>query len=266
MNEMEMILCDLLRCNRASLYLNQGFCRPLTPRQLNRLSRILKQRIGGEPLQYLTGQQEFMGLSFKVSPHVLIPRPETEVLVGEVIDRMRPHCQNRAVRILDMGTGCGNIAVSLAKFLEGARLDAVDVSLDALEVAQVNARLNQVEGHIVFRHGNLFEGFNSQLDQFDCIVSNPPYIRERDYFHLPQDVRREPKGALIAGEDGLFFYRAIEEHARIFLKNPGMVFLEVGDDQAKQVCEIFNDSSVWKHVSRVKDYNGIDRVIVVEKA
>lgn len=266
MHELEVILCDLLDCNRGSLYLDNEKRRPLSLSQLNRLNRILKQRVAGEALQYLTGVQEFMGLTFKVSPDVLIPRPETEILVEQVINTMRSFCREKEARILDVGTGSGNIAVSIAVFLKNARLDAVDISHKALDVALCNARLHHVEDRIVFRHADLFSVFDPQENLFDCIVSNPPYIRENDYFALPEDVRREPKLALTAGEDGLSFYRAIEKNARIFLKNHGKIFLEIGDDQAGDVCKIFGDTYFWKNISRVKDYNGIDRVIVIEKA
>lgn len=263
MNELETILCKLLCCDRNGLYLEDRR-RPLSFHQFSRLNCILKKRINGEPLQYLTGEQEFMGLPFKVTPDVLIPRPETEILVQEAIELVSGRL-TRESRILDIGTGCGNIAIALAKFLEGVHIYAVDISLNSLEVAGANARLNHVDNRITFIQSDLFDCFDASGDQFDFIVSNPPYILSGQYSCLPEDVQREPKGALVAGEDGLFFYSRIEKNARPFLKKEGVIFLEVGDDQAAQVCEIFGDSSIWKSTSRVKDYCGVERVVVVEK-
>lgn len=263
MNELETILCKLLCCDRDGLYLNDRR-RPLSFYQFSRLNCILKKRINGEPLQYLTREQEFMGLLFKVTPDVLIPRPETEILVQEAIERVSG-CSIHNCRILDIGTGCGNIAIALAKFIEGAHIYAVDISLNSLEVARGNARLNHVDGCITFIQSDLFDCFDAPSDQFDFIVSNPPYILSGQYACLPEDVQREPKGALMAGEDGLFFYSRIEENARLFLKKEGVIFLEAGDGQAAEVCEIFGDSSLWKNVRRVKDYCGVERVVVVEK-
>lgn len=264
MKELETILCKLLRCGRGNLYLDQD-SHPLTTYQFNRLNCILKQRIGGYPLQYLTGEQEFMGLPFYVSPHVLIPRPETEILVQVAVERIGAYSCRDNPRVLDIGTGCGNIAVALAKFLNNICVDAVDISCESLKIAKANAHLNRVESRIAFFHSDLFDCFNAQRDRFDCIVSNPPYICARQYPFLPEDVRREPISALIAQENGLAFYYRIEKNARVFLESGGMVFLEVGDDQALKVCEIFSDSSVWKSTRCVKDYCGVERVVVVEK-
>ncbi|MFH1691346.1 MAG: peptide chain release factor N(5)-glutamine methyltransferase [Candidatus Omnitrophota bacterium] len=264
MKELETILCKLLRCDRGNLYLDQD-SRPLTTYQLNRLSCILKKRISGHPLQYLTGQQDFMGLPFRVSPHVLIPRPETEILVQEVIECIGACFCCDDLRILDVGTGSGNIAIALAKFLKDVHVDAVDISDESLKVARANARLNRVESRVTFSSSDLFGCFNAQSDRFDVIVSNPPYICAHQYSSLPEDVRREPKGALIAQEDGLFFYGKIEKSARVFLKQGGMIFFEVGDDQALKVCEIFSNTSIWKSTRRVKDYCGVERVIIIEK-
>jgi release factor glutamine methyltransferase len=268
MNEIETIFCKLLKCRRSRLYLDPRRL-TLNPRQVNRLEGILKKRIGGAPLQYLVGDTEFMGLVLKVKPGVFIPRPETEVLVDTVIQYVTSHQSPvTSPKILDIGTGSGNIAVSLAKFLENCKITSIDISKEAIDVAKHNASLHGVKNKIDFIHQDFsdFGHLSSDFVPFDIIVSNPPYISAEDLDGLPEDVRHEPALALFAKDNGLYFYTQIEKQARRCLKPQGAIFLEIGDEQSPDLKKIFSDRSIWKHISFVKDNNGIERVAVIIKA
>ena len=264
MNEIEAIFCKLMKCKRSSLYLD-GQKPPLAPGQYNRLNKILKNRASGEPLQYLLGDTEFMGLKFKVRPGVLIPRPETEILLEEVMDFI--HSSGiECPRILDIGTGSGNIAVSLAKFLKKAEIHAVDISDTCILLAKTNARLNGVSSKILFHKSDLFSCFKGLKPEFDIIVSNPPYISAKEYKCLPADVLAEPSLALKAGKDGLQFYKAIEKVlSRAYLKRGGLLFLEIGHGQTEGIKKIFSSGNEWQGVRFVKDLSGIDRVAIIKK-
>ena len=261
MNELETMLCNLLHCDRSGLYV-KGERLFLTATQEKRLHSILKNRLKGRPLQYLLGDADFMGLKLKVAPGVLVPRPETEILVEEAVARLS--VVRKSLRILDMGTGSGNIAIGLAKFLKDATIMAVDISAAALKIAAKNASLNGVARKIAFVRGDLF-GCLKAADQFDVIVSNPPYVSEDEYARLPEDVLCEPREALVAADGGYDFYRRIEKGSRRHLASRGMLFLEIGDRQAKGVKKIFSDARAWKDVSFVKDLAARDRVAVIER-
>lgn len=263
MNEIEAIFCQLLGCDRSSLYLEsrRSF---LDAKQYGKFEKILKKRISGSPLQYLLGDADFMGLRLRVKPGVLIPRPETEVLVDEALKMIC--CSGfKNPRILDIGCGSGNIAISLAKFLKSACVEAIDISEICLSVAKSNARLHRVTSKIKFRRSDLFGCFKGGADLFDVIVSNPPYIADRDYETLPEDVRREPVRALVAPERGFYFYRKIEAGARQYLREQGFIFLEIGAGQVEGIKNIFADRSVWEEPQFVKDHNEIERVVIVKR-
>jgi release factor glutamine methyltransferase len=228
------------------------------------LNKILKHRANGEPLQYLLGDTEFMGLRFKVRPGVLIPRPETEVLVEEAINFVLSSGID-CPRILDIGTGSGNIAVSLAKFLKRPEIHAVDISDTCVSLAKTNARLNAVSSKIYFYRSDLFSCFKGMDIKFDIIVSNPPYVSEKEYERLPADILREPSLALIAGKDGLYFYTAIEKESRAYLKRGGFLFFEIGYGQANDIKKIFSSIDEWQGVRFIKDLSGIDRVAIIGK-
>ncbi len=263
MNEIETIFCKLLKCERSSLYLDRHRSL-LNLKQYNSLEAILKKRIKGEPLQYLMGEVEFMGCRLKLKPGVLIPRPETGILVEEALKFISSLGQPDSL-ILDIGTGSGNIAVALAKFLKTVSVFAIDISDVCLSVARANARLNRLRGKIKFLKSDMFSTFEGGRERFDFIVSNPPYISSLEYNKLPQDVRREPESALLAGEDGLLFYRRIEEGARGFLKPGGIIFLEITAGLSLRLVDIFLDKSVWRDIRFVKDYNGIERVAIIRR-
>ena len=225
---------------------------------------LAKRRRSGVPMQHITGRQEFMGLDFEVGPQVLIPRPDTEILVEEAIEDLKGH---PSPTILDIGTGSGAIAVSLAKYLPHAELCAVDISEEALGTARTNAASNGVDKRVRFLLGSLFGPAEDMGGMFDAIVSNPPYIPEGDIEFLQREVSsHEPRAALDGGADGLDFYRAIVLKAPKFLKPGGMIYLEVGAGQAPEVENLLKQvkcggKSCYNSILRIKDLAGIERVV-----
>ncbi len=257
MTEQELMLTSLLDCERINLYVDR---KPLGASDQNRFEQMRKRREQGEPLQYILGCCEFFGMKFFVDNRVLVPRPETELLVEEVLKRMD---KQKSLNILDLGTGSGNIAISLAKFLPRSQVTAVDVSWDALKLSKDNARFHALDDKINFVHQDMAVYLQGQEEKlFDIIVSNPPYIARSKLNSLPKDVQQEPKIALDGGEDGLDFYKIIIAHAGRFLKDGGFLFLEIGDGQRAAVEQIFRDHPICQNVEFFKDYSGGDRVAV----
>ena len=247
------ILCYVLGCDKSYLYTHDDYL--LSKDEYDKYCEALKRRIGGEPLQYITGHQEFMSLNFAVSPSVLIPRQDTEILVEYIMEFVG---QKENVSILDIGTGSGCIAISLAYYIKGSQVFGVDVSKDALEIARKNARSCGFEERITFLESNLFS--NVHIKKFDVIVSNPPYIPNRVIDTLDRQVKDfEPKIALDGGEDGLDFYRRITKQSVDFLKPNGLLAFEVGFDQARDVAKIMESS--FKDINIQKDLAGIERVV-----
>jgi len=275
----ELLLSEILKCKRLDLYLK--FDQPLKENEINIYREWIARRGKFEPLQYITGSVEFYGLSFKVSPDVLIPRPETEILVETVINMMNNKSsvipneernlkgfsttltdRNNKIKILDIGTGSGNIPIALVKNLNDAEITAVDVSEKALLIAKENAVANGVEEKIHFITADVKDyasGF-----QFDIIISNPPYVSKEEYPNLQKEITNyEPMVAVTDSNDGLDFYRTITERAKILLKSNGKIFLEVGKDQSKIVADILEKNN-FINIYFVKDYQQIDRVVVGE--
>ena len=248
--EAEWLLSAALGLDRVGLYVN--FEKPLSPGELASIRGIVGRRAKREPLQYILGSQEFMGLEFRVTPAVLIPRHDTETLVLEALRRV-----GDAKQVLDVGAGSGCIAVALAQHLPDASVSAVDSSDAALAVASENAGRNGVAVRLV--SGSLFEPFRGE--RFDLIVSNPPYIPTADLAGLQPEVRDyEPKGALDGGPDGLDFYRLIIPAAPEHLNPGGWLMVEVGIGQAEQVKKMFADSG-YCEIFTARDPGGIDRVV-----
>jgi len=217
------------------------------------------------PLQYIIGKEKFFGLDFMVNEHVLIPRPETEILVEtalHTIDAIRN--TQYAVRILDLCTGSGNIAISLMSLTKNAadcRIVASDISERALEVARENARLNGVFNNITFIKSNLFKDIEGR---FDLIISNPPYIARNEFDTLPKEVLKEPRSALDGGPDGLDFYRRIFFEAPRYLKHDGYCVVEIGFGQLSAIEDIIGSTKEFKLIEVKKDQYAIDRVIVAQ--
>ncbi len=211
----------------------------------------------GIPLQHITHRQEFMKMDFFVDENVLIPRPDTEILVEEVIKIAQKY---NSPRILDLCTGSGAIAISLKKFVPNADITAVDISEKALEIAQKNAE--KLEAKINFVKSNLFDKLDNK--KFDIIVSNPPYIRKDEIKKLSEEVQKEPKIALDGGEDGLDFYRIITEQAINYLKTGSFLCFEIGYNQKNDVIKIIEDEQNYKNTYCKKDLYGNDRIIITQ--
>jgi len=226
-----------------------------------RYEDAIRSRMQGEPIQYITGQAEFFGLPLHVTPAVLIPRPETEHLVEEVL-RLAAHWPNP--RIADIGTGSGAIAVALAHTLPAAKITATDLSPAALNIAQQNARSNRVQDRIDFRLGDLLTPLAGQ--QFEIIASNPPYIPQTDHDSLAVEVREhEPHSALFAGPAGLEIYRRLIPEARQFLASNGWLVMEIGYGQQPAIEGLLQASS-YHNIHFIPDYQGIPRVASAQRA
>jgi release factor glutamine methyltransferase len=277
----ELLLAHLLRKKRLQLYLE--FERELDEKTLAALREMVKRRVAGEPLQYVTGEAEFCGLRLLVDKRVLIPRPETELLVETVVKWLGASTSEAAdgatagralpttsgalgqhalpTTVVDVGTGSGCIAIALAKRLPNAEITALDVSKEALDVARGNAALHQVEKIVRFLESDLLEKFVSS-SPVDVIVSNPPYIGDGEMAKLPKEVRDfEPARALAAGEDGLKVIRRLVMAAKRILSPSGFMALELGAGQRLAV-EGFLGQQAYEVVEVVKDLQGHERVIV----
>ena len=221
---------------------------------------MIQRRQGGEPVAYIIGNWEFMGLPFGVSPAVLIPRPDTETLVEAVIEWARK--RDMSLDVLDLCTGSGCIAISLARYVSCTSVDAVDISPEAIEVAKDNAKLNGVS--VLFWQGDLWDALPAGR-QYDVITSNPPYIDWRQLEELDSDViDHEPRLALDGGEDGLVFYRRLAERTCEFLRDGGRAFWEIGYDQGETAAQIAAKCGL-RVIEVRKDLSGHDRVVIVEK-
>ncbi len=257
----ETLLAHILRRDRAWLLAHAED--DLSPEHYAALATLIARRARGEPLQHLTGTQEFFGLTFKVSRDVLIPRPETEHLVEAVLDWA--HRQSDAqpdsgshLRIADVGTGSGAIAVALASVLEGASVTAIDISPAALAIARFNAVQHGVDRRVRFIEGDLLSPFADQPESLDTVASNPPYVALADRDTLAPEVRdHEPDLALYAGPDGLAMYRRLIPQAHAALRTGGLLALEIGYGQREPLAQLL---SGWQQVRFIDDYAGIARV------
>lgn len=255
--EAEILVCHALGISRTGLYMDACHVSEGTLRVLDSLFR---RRLRREPIEYLTGCAEFYGMRFRVGPGVLIPRPETEMLVEEAV-RMLNARKSAAVDVLDICTGSGCIAAAIAAEVPSARVVATDISAAAIGYAVENARLNSA-GNVVFVQGDLFEPVGGR--DFHLIVSNPPYVKSGDLAGLQMEVSGyEPREALDGGEDGLGFYRRILEEAPQHLREDGVLLLELGAGQCGAVAGIASECGL--RVARVlNDLAGIERVMVLE--
>jgi len=255
----ELLLADVLGLRRLDLYLQ--FERRLTTAEVDMYREHVRQRLQSVPVQYITGEAGFRQLTFAVSPEVLIPRPETEILVEVALARLAS--QPRPL-ILDLGCGAGVVAVSLAHEHPTARLVATDISPAAVEVTRQNAERSGVGDRLTMLCGDLFEPLQAfpDLERFDAILSNPPYVRCGDIPGLAPEVRdHEPCLALDGGEDGLRFYPRIAEGAGDFLRPGGELILEVGDGQAETVAGLLAGTGRYGEVEIHPDLNDIPRVV-----
>lgn len=252
----EIMLAYILKCKRLQLYLS--FDRPLNENEKNLYREFLQRRVNHEPVQYITGIVGFYGLEFQVNKSVLIPRPETEILVETIIENTN---ENEETNILDIGTGSGNIAITLAKHLPNSKITAIDKSKDALKIAVKNSELNNVKERINFIENDILNNQNLFDNVFDLVVSNPPYISKKEYNNLePELNKHEPSIALTDFSDGVIFYKNISKQAKNLLNTNGKLFFEIGAGQCKKIKEIMEQNNFY-NIQIIKDYQNHDRVI-----
>ncbi len=256
----EVLLSAYLKTDRSGLYANSE--RLITDEEFNGFSNWVKRRQKKEPVAYITGRKEFWSLSFEVNPAVLIPRPETELLVEEIL-KVCSEMKGQKTEILEVGTGSGAISVAVASDFKKAHIVATDKSIEAIKVAGKNAVNNGVMERISFLHGNLFKTVSGK---FDIIVSNPPYISEEEFERLPAEIRNfEPKGALLAGPDGTEFHYALIREGSHYLKSGGWLFLEIGAGQKGAVEDMLKKNKVYDSIGFRTDYGGIERVAMARR-
>ncbi len=250
----ERLLAFVLKTNRVNLYVN--FERPLTSNELNLMRSLVKRRMEREPLQYIIGETEFMGLPFKVNRHVLIPRPETEILVENVLEFKQSY---KSPQILDIGCGSGCIPLSIANYWPEAKCYALDISENAIEVCKQNADLNNLKLE-TYTH-NIFNSWPGHIpDKFDFIVSNPPYIAKNEMAALePEILNFEPEIALTDQADGMSFYQRIFQLLTEKILQTGHLFLELSGSQTNRIKEIAG--KLFSNVAIHKDLNQIERVM-----
>ena len=268
----ELLVGYVLRKTRLKLYLERDYL--LSARELSLLKELVIRRSRCIPLSYLTEEQNFMGINLKVNPDVHIPRPETEILVEESLRTIKkmifPVKGDGALDdfiIVDLGTGCGNIAIKLAKELKESKVYAVDISSKALKVAQRNARFHDLDRRISFLQGDLFFPLaHLKLEgKVNLIISNPPYVSSEEMNSLPSEVKREPRVALEGGGDGLNAYRRIISQSTRFLRKTGLLALEIGHKQAEEVGELILAQEELSTPQVICDYGKKERVILVNK-
>jgi release factor glutamine methyltransferase len=254
----ELLLIHVLRRDRAYLYSYPEV--ELSCRELSDYYAFIERRASGEPLQYITGHQEFWGLDLQVTPAVLIPRPETEHAVETALELLRGM---DSPRVIDVGTGSGCIALALASELPQATLEAVDISGEALEVARGNAARLGLAARVCFVQGDLLENHLGGYLGFDMVISNPPYVGVREADKLEIEVRgHEPHCALFGGQEGLDVYRRLIPQAEQVLKSGGWLVLEIGHSQEQPIQELL---SGWLEVRTLPDLRGVARVAVARK-
>lgn len=259
----EVLLRHILKIERAELYSHLDA--PLGAERERQFHGLLLRRARREPVAYITGQKEFWSMDFLVTPDVLIPRPETELLVEIALASVRTVPRPCSTKILDLGTGSGAIAVCLARDCAKAEIVAVDISSPALEVARLNSVRHGVANRVRFLRGNLFAAI-APKEKFALIVSNPPYVRRADLPALAPDVCEwEPMIALDGGADGLDFYRRILKRAGRHLAAGGRIVLEIGAGTGASVAELFAATSSYGPASVYRDYGGLERVIVATR-
>ena len=262
----ELLLAHQLNRTRIKLYLN--FDQPLREGEVSGYRNLIRRRVDGEPLQYITGTQEFWSLDFIVGPQVLVPRPESELLVEQTISLFKDQTPPEAgrPRILDLGTGSGVLAVSIARELEDATLWASDISEEALVLGRLNAKNHGVAERIDFRVGDLWEPFMGEDLAFDGIVSNPPYVATEDFDGLPPEVRdHEPRVALDGGERGMLYIEKIIRIGPDFMNPGGWLLLEMAPDQTAKALSLVDETGRYGSKRRVKDDSHRYRVVVAQK-
>ena len=252
----EILLAHARGCPRIQLYTN--YDQPLTDTQRATMRDLVKRRAAAEPVAYLVGHREFFGLDFRVTKDVLIPRPDTETLVVDAIETLKPQA---APRVLDIGTGSGCIAISLAVNCPNAEVTAIDLSQFALDIARENSEKHNVAGRIRWLHGDLFAPLTT-VEQFDLIASNPPYIASAEIETLSADVRlHEPRSALDGGPDGLDVIRRLIADAPQHLVSQGKLLIEISGEQADAVTQLLAANGHYDNIAMLRDLAKQPRVV-----
>ena len=261
----ELLLMHVLDCDRAWLYAHPEA--PLDAEAVRRYFELVTQRAAGTPTQYLTGKQEFRGLEFEVTPAVLIPRPETEHIVEVAVEHLGKARTNELLRIADVGTGSGCIAVALAHEFPRAEIFATDISAAALEVAARNAARHNMAERVHFIECNLLDAFASERGTFDMIVSNPPYVSRNEEARLQREVRdHEPHAALFCGVTGTEIYAPLIDQAAGLVKPGGFLALEIGYGALDRVRSLLDEFPAWTEIRVANDLAGIPRIISARRA
>ena len=256
----ELLLMFVLGCDRAYLFAHPE--RLLTPREQSRYEGVIRERARGCPTQYITGHQEFWGLDLIVSPAVLIPRPETEHVVETVLELAQRRDPEQRLKVIDVGTGSGCIALALASELPFAEMHASDISDEALEIARINAARLRLGHRVLFRHSDLLSIYVGE--QFDFVVCNPPYVGELEADKVQRQVREfEPKAAVFSGVEGMDIYKRFIPQAQAVLNPGGWLVMEIGFSIEEKVKALLSD---WTEVQTTADLQGIPRVIAAKKA
>ena len=262
----EILLAHQLHLTRVKLYLQHD--QPLTEQEVEGYRALVRRRLSREPVQYITGTQEFWSMEFMVNPSVLIPRPETEVLLEQAIllRKEDPNLQSEGVNLLDLGTGCGALAVALAREFEKASICATDLSEEALRVARRNAERLGVKDRIEFRCGDWFTPFAGKAARFDMILSNPPYIPTEAMETLSLEVRNhEPRSALDGREQGMVHIHRILREAAGYLVPGGWILMEMDPDQTPKAVRIIEETGQFTEHRRIQDYTHRYRMVMARK-
>ena len=252
------ILSKVLNKDKSFVYINLDKC--INDEEEKKYLDIINRRALGEPMSYIFSAKEFMGIDFLVESGVLIPRPETEVLVEYIIDYIKKDFKEETIRVLDIGIGSGAISLSLAKYCKNSEIVGIDISQEALKIARKNLNILNLK-NVEFRESNLFTNIEKN-EKFNIIVSNPPYIKTEVIKDLQIDVKEfEPSLALDGGIDGLDFYRKISSQASSYLVDKGLLIYEIGYDQGQSVKGIMEIEG-FKDIEIIKDLNDLDRIVL----
>lgn len=260
--EAQLLLSQTLRMKKLDLFLKKE--KEVAKKDLTCFKKYIALRCKRIPSSYILKNAQFYGLDLFIDKGVLIPRPETELLVEEIIKEVSElrvtswRIENRRAKILEIGVGSGAIVVALAKNLDQAEVYGTDTSAKALRVARKNVKMHRVEKQVKLFRGSVFAKLR---EKFDVIVSNPPYVTEKEYLKLQPEVGFEPKAALYGGKDGLDFYRKIIPQARYYLRAGGILAFEIGYGQANKIKPLLEKEKLFEPVNMIKDYSGIERII-----
>jgi len=259
----EVLLADLLDMERIKLYVNFDY--PLTKEELAEYRKRVVRRAKREAVSYIIGYKEFMSLEFEVEEGVLIPRPETELLVANILD----YCEKEELEspnIVEVGPGSGAIMVSLGHYLSDPKILGIDISPKAVKLSRKNIKKHELEDSLKVNKGDLLQPLLERNTQnVDIVVSNPPYINDEDMKNLQPEVKKEPELALAGGEDGLDVYKKLIPQAGSVLKSGGLLALEIGHDQGQRLKKFIKQTKNYQEIEIKKDYNGKDRMIFARK-